>query len=241
MRCQFRSGVGGSYISLHCSLLTNGSEPYHDISFMDVLCRLVYVASVQKRSSLSCAGDLNGLRPRPLRGWTLSLAPSIGRLTPAQPRSMSGESAGFSGATLRDRFGLALVEQGAEREVGKGVEKGSKVDPLSEFMEGWSFRLKGSQSGDGNGSQFVKGLVGEGWNPRRGLVGLLAQTGFFAPVLSATPAEMKLHGSMRGRFGDGRGRGTMLTSRRRVLGLQRRGSGYRAKGIGDLSSASNVS
>lgn len=152
---------------------------------------------------------------------------------------MSGESAGFSGATRRDRFGLPLVEQGAEREVGKGVEKGSKVDPWSEFMEGSTFRLKGSQSGEGKGSQFVKGLLGEGRNPRRGLVGLLA--GFRTPARSTAPADMKLHGSMRGRFGDGRGRGTMLTSRRRVLGLHKRGSGYRANGIGDLSSASNVS
>lgn len=189
--------------------------------------------SVQKRSSLSGAGDLNGLRPRLRGGWTLSLVP------PIQPRSMNGESAGFSGATLSDRFGLPLVEQGAEREVGNGAEKGSKVEEWSEFTEGPTLRLKGSQSGEGKGSQFVKGFVGEGWKARRGLLGLLVTV--LAPGLSVRPADMKLHGSMRGRLGDGRGRGTMLTSRRRVLGLHKRGSGYRANGSGDLSSASNVS
>lgn len=77
---------------------------------------------------------------------------------------MCGESAGFSGATLSDRLGLTLVEQGAEREVGNGVEKGSKVEAWSEeFTEGWTLRLKGSQSGEGKRSQFVKGFVGEGW------------------------------------------------------------------------------
>lgn len=91
------------------------------------------------------------------------MGPSRGRLTPIQLRSKSGESAGFSGATRRDRLGLPLVEQGAEREVGNGAEKGSKVEAWSEFMEGSTLRLKGSQSGEGKGSQFVKGFVGEGW------------------------------------------------------------------------------
>lgn len=75
---------------------------------------------------------------------------------------MSGQSAGFNGATLRERLGLTFVEQGADREVGNGVEKGSKPEARSEFLEGLSFRLNGSQSGEGNGSQFVNGLVGEG-------------------------------------------------------------------------------
>lgn len=72
---------------------------------------------------------------------------------------MSGHSAGF---TLRERLGLPFVEHGAERDVGKGAENGSKVEAGSEFMEGSTLRLKGSQSGEGNRSQFVKGLVGEG-------------------------------------------------------------------------------
>ena len=199
--------------------------------------RVAFPFKDQNLSSLSCAGDLKGLRPRALLGQTFSLATARGLVTPAQPRSMSGESAGFSGATLRERLGLPLVEHGAEREVGKGAEKGSKGEGRSELTEGSALRLKGSQSGDGKGSQFVKGLVGEGWYPRRGLVGLLAER-FREPLFSVPPAEMKLQGSIRARMGDGRGRGIMLTSRRRVLGLQRRGSGYRA--MGDLSSASTI-
>lgn len=55
------------------------------------------------------------------------------------------------------------------------------------------------------------------------------------------PAEMKLQGSILGRMGDGRGRGMTLTSRRRVLGLQRAGLGWREKGTDGLSSGSCVS
>lgn len=152
---------------------------------------------VQNLSSLSCAGDLKGLRPIVLLGQTFSLETARGLLIPAQPRSMSGESAGFSGATLRERLGLPLVEQGAEREVGKGAEKGSVGEGRSEHIEGSALRLKGSQSGDGKGSQFVKGLVGEGLYPSRGLVGVLAERLFLELLFSITPAEMKLQGSMR--------------------------------------------
>ena len=42
---------------------------------------------------------------------------------------------------------------------------------------------------------------------------------------------MKLQGSMRGRLGEGRGRGMTLTSRRRVLGLNRPGLGDRERGL----------
>lgn len=192
----------------------------------------------QKMSSLFFAGDLKGLRPKIFLGKTFSLATLMGLLTPAQPRSMNGESAGFSGATLRERLGLPLVEHGAERETGKGAEKGSKGEGSSEFSDGSALRLKGSHSGEGKGSQFVKGLVGEGLYPSRGLVGLLVEMACCKLHFSIPPAEMKLQGSIRGRLGDGRGRGMMFTSRRRVLGLQRQGSGYRANGTGDFSSAS---
>lgn len=186
-------------------------------------------------------GDLKGLRPKVFLGKTFSLATPTGLLTAAQPRSKKGESAGFNGATLRERLGLPLVEHGAEREVGKGAEKGSNGEGRSEFIDGSALRLKGSQSGEGKGSQFVKGFVGDGLYPSRGLVGLLVETACHALHFSIPPAEMKLQGSIRGRLGDGRGRGMMFTSRRRVLGLQRRGSGYKAKGTGDFSSASIVS
>lgn len=55
------------------------------------------------------------------------------------------------------------MEHGAEREVGKGAEKGSKGEAASEPPEGSALRAKGSQSGEGKGSQVWKGLVGEGW------------------------------------------------------------------------------
>lgn len=88
--------------------------------------------------------------------------PSRGLLQAAQPRSMRGESAGLRGAMRNvGSVGEPLVEQGADREVGKGVEKGSKA--ISNLLEGSALRVKGSQSGEGKGSQLVKGLVGEGW------------------------------------------------------------------------------
>lgn len=192
-------------------------------------------------SSFFFIGDLKGLRPKIFLGKTFSLATLMGLLTPVHPRSMNGESAGFSGATLRERFGLPLVEHGAEREIGKGAEKGSKGEGRSEFSDGSALRLNGSHSGEGKGWQFVKGLVGEGLYPSRGLVGLLVETVCWELHFSIPPAEMKLQGSIRGRLGDGRGRGMMFTSKRRVLGLQRQGSGYRANGTGDFSSASIVS
>lgn len=55
------------------------------------------------------------------------------------------------------------MEHGAEREVGKGAKKGSKGEAASEPLEGSALRANGSQSGEGKGSQLVKGLVGEGW------------------------------------------------------------------------------
>ena len=120
--------------------------------------------------------------------------------------------------------GEPLVEHGAEREVGKGAEKGSKGEAVSEAHEGSALRAKGSQSGEGKGSQLVNGLVGEGWKPR----GMLSERfGLRPPAEFPPPAEMKLQGSMRGRMGEGRGRGMTLTSRRRVLGLQRAGLGWR--------------
>lgn len=77
---------------------------------------------------------------------------------------MSGESAGLRGAMRNEgSVGEPLVEHGAEREVGKGAEKGSKGEGVSEPLEGSALRAKGSQSGEGKGSQLVKGLVGEGW------------------------------------------------------------------------------
>ncbi len=66
---------------------------------------------------------------------------------------------------------------------GNGAEKGSKVEEWSEFTEGPTLRLKGSQSGEGKGSQFMKGFVGEGWKARRGLLGLLVTV--LAPGLSS--------------------------------------------------------
>lgn len=90
--------------------------------------------------------------------------PSRGLLQAAQPRSMNGESAGLRGAILMDgRVGEPLVEQGADREVGNGAKKGSKVEPASELLDGSALRANGSQSGEGKGSQLWKGLVGEGW------------------------------------------------------------------------------
>lgn len=77
---------------------------------------------------------------------------------------MSGESAGLRGAMRKEgSVGEPLVEQGAEREVGKGAEKGSNGEAVSEALEGSAFRVNGSQSGEGKGSQLWKGLVGEGW------------------------------------------------------------------------------
>lgn len=77
---------------------------------------------------------------------------------------MSGESAGFKGAIRNEgRVGEPLVEHGAEREVGKGAEKGSKGEAESETLEGSALRANGSQSGEGKGSQLWKGFVGEGW------------------------------------------------------------------------------
>lgn len=175
----------------------------------------------QNMSSLCFVGDLKGLRPRVLLGNTFSLATPMGLFTAAQSRSMNGESAGFNGATLRERLGLPLVEHGAEREMGKGAEKGSNGEGSSEFIDGSALRLKGSQSGDGKGSQFMKGLVGDGLYPSRGLVGLLVELACRELHFSIPAAEMKLQGSIRGRLGDGRGRGMMFTSRRRVFGLQR--------------------
>lgn len=88
----------------------------------------------------------------------------MGLLQAAQPRSMSGESARLMGAIRNEgSVGEPLVEHGAEREVGKGAEKGSKGEAVSELLEGSALRVNGSQSGDGKGSQLVKGLVGEGW------------------------------------------------------------------------------
>lgn len=79
------------------------------------------------------------MSPRVFLGRVFSLVTSRG-LTPtphaaAQPRSMSGESAGFRGATRNvGRVGDPLVEQGAEREVGNGAEKGSKGNGASRVM-----------------------------------------------------------------------------------------------------------
>lgn len=118
--------------------------------------------------------------------------------------------------------GEPLAEQGAEREVGNGAKKGSKGEAVSEPLEGSALRVNGSHSGEGNGWQLVNGLVGEGWKPR----GVLSKRLGLRPPPEAVPlVEMKLQGSMRGRMGDGRGRGMTLTSRRRVLGLQRAGLG----------------
>lgn len=92
------------------------------------------------------------------------MAHSRGLPQAAQPRSKNGESAGLRGAIrIEGSVGEPLVEQGAEREVGKGAEKGSDVGPMSEPPEGSALRAKGSQSGEGKGSQLWKGLVGEGW------------------------------------------------------------------------------
>lgn len=77
---------------------------------------------------------------------------------------MRGESAGLRGAIrIEGSVGEPLVEHGAEREVGKGAEKGSKGDAVSEPPEGSALSVNGSQSGEGKGSQLWKGLVGEGW------------------------------------------------------------------------------
>lgn len=92
------------------------------------------------------------------------MVPSRGLLQAAQPRSMRGESAGLRGAIRNEgSVGEPFVEHGAEREVGKGAEKGSKGEAASEPLEGSALRANGSQSGEGKGSQLVKGLVGEGW------------------------------------------------------------------------------
>lgn len=153
------------------------------------------------------------------------MVPSRGLLQAAQPRSMRGESAGLRGAMRNEgSVGEPLAEHGAEREVEKGAEKGSKGDGVSEAFEGSALRAKGSQSGEGKGSQLVNGLVGEGWYPR---LLLSERFGLRLTLEFPPPAEMKLQGSMRARMGEGRGRGMTLTSRRRVLGLQRAGLGWR--------------
>lgn len=90
--------------------------------------------------------------------------PSRGLLQAAQPRSIRGDSAVFTGAMrIVGSVGEPLVEQGAEREVAKGAKKGSKGEAASEQLEGSALRANGSQSGEGKGSQLVNGLVGEGW------------------------------------------------------------------------------
>ena len=92
------------------------------------------------------------------------MVPSRGLLQAAQSRSMRGKSAGLRGAMRTEgSVGEPLVEHGAEREVGKGVEKGSKCEAVSEPLEGSALRVNGSQSGEGKGSQLWNGLVGEGW------------------------------------------------------------------------------
>lgn len=76
---------------------------------------------------------------------------------------MRGESAGLMGAMRNEgSVGEPLVEQGADREVGNGAEKGSNGEAATEPLEGSALRAKGSQSGEGKGSQLVKGFVGEG-------------------------------------------------------------------------------
>lgn len=90
--------------------------------------------------------------------------PSRGLPQAGQPRSMRGESAVLMGAIRNEgSVGEPLVEHGAEREVGKGAENGSKGEAASEPLEGSALRENGSQSGVGKGSQLVNGLVGEGW------------------------------------------------------------------------------
>lgn len=149
------------------------------------------------------------------------MVPSKGLPQAAQSRSMRGESAGLMGAIRNEgSVGEPFAEHGAEREVGKGAEKGaekgSKGEDTSEPLEGSALRAKGSQSGEGNGSQLVNGFVGEGWWLKRLLSERFGQR---PPAELLPPAEMKLQGSMRGRMGDGRGRGMTLTSSRRALGL----------------------
>lgn len=91
------------------------------------------------------------------------MVPSRGLLQAAQPRSIRGESAVLIGAMRNEgSVGEPFVEHGAEREVGKGAEKGSNGEPVSEPLEGSAFKANGSQSGEGKGSQLVNGLVGEG-------------------------------------------------------------------------------
>lgn len=157
---------------------------------------------------------------------------SKGGLPPRKPRSIRGGSGGDLGATRRaEREGLTLVEQGAEREVRKGAENGSKGEGTSGVPNGSTLWAKGSQSGVGKGSQFEKGLVGEGWcSPGRRHGGVPASTEFRPASRPTPPAEMKLQGSIRCRTGEGRGRGMTFTSSRRVFGLQSRGSGKRAMG-----------
>lgn len=92
------------------------------------------------------------------------MVPSTVLLQDAKPRSIRVESAGLRGAMRNEgNVGEPFVEHGADREVGKGVEKGSKADAESKVTEGSALRANGSQSGDGKGSQLEKGLLGEGW------------------------------------------------------------------------------
>lgn len=84
----------------------------------------------------------------------------------------------------------------------------------------------------------AKGFVGEGWKSR----GTPSERLELRPAPGVPPpAEMKLQASMRGRMGEGRGRGMTLTSRRQVLGLQRAALGWSETGAGDFSSESCVS
>lgn len=206
-----------------CVCITSGGGEGLGVCITRGVCIISVVCLIQKRSFGSGAADLNALRLR--GGCSLSLL-SGGRDTLTQLSSSSGGAGGCSGAPRRLRLGLTLAEQGAEREVGNGGQKGS--NPCSAAAAGSSCRAKGSQSGEGNRAPLENGLVGEGRVPSRGLAGPLEPRGRSADM----PADTKLQGSMRGRLGEGRGRGMMLTSRRRVLGLQRRGSGYRANGSG---------
>lgn len=89
--------------------------------------------------------------------------PSRGLLQAPQPKSIRAESAELMGAIRNEgSVGEPLAEHGAERDVGKGAEKGSKGEAPSEPLDGSALRAKGSQSGEGKGSQLVKGLVGDG-------------------------------------------------------------------------------
>ncbi|KAG7261696.1 hypothetical protein CRUP_023447 [Coryphaenoides rupestris] len=197
-----------------------------------------------KRSSLSCEGDLKGLRSMVRRGRARSRATAQPSSTSAAAESAAARSSG--GRPLGQRSGPVRSGPAGSLEAVvpelRGRLEGLEVHgpagprppppPQGSSSSGAPRSANGSQSGEGKGWHAAKGLPG-GWLSER-------RAGAWPPG-GAPPADTKLQGSMRCRRGEGRGRGMTLTSSRRALGLQRRGSGSREKTAAGLSSTSSES